>query len=67
MYGVLTADWWQVERLTLRIDTSQTTIERIGALLPSLHTLNLSHSRIETLRDLGTSLAHLLTLDLSSW
>lgn len=57
----------QVDRLTLKIDTNQTTIERIGSYLPSLQSLVLSNSRIASIRDLGTSLGHLLRLELSQW
>lgn len=57
----------QVDRLDLRIDTNETTVDPMGTLLPALRTLNLSHSRIASLRDLGTSLAHLKILQLSDW
>jgi hypothetical protein len=57
----------QVDRLTLKIDTNLTTIERIGSYLPALHTLVLSNSRIASIRDLGTSLSGLMRLELSQW
>jgi hypothetical protein len=56
-----------VERLRLQVDTSKTSIDHLGTLVPSLHSLDLAHSRVESIRDLGTSLAHLMLLNLSSW
>jgi hypothetical protein len=57
----------QVDRLDLKIDTRCVAIDRLGLLLPSLRTLNLVNSKVESIRDLGTSLKHLLTLELSYW
>lgn len=54
-----------VETLELKVDTSETTLNNFGALLPNLRVLKLSGSVIPKIRDLGSSLRRLEVLWMS--
>lgn len=55
-----------VTRLTLVIDSLETSVEGVWASVPSLHTLVLDGSRLLSFRDLGVGLRHLNTLSLEA-
>eukprot|EP00794_Sanderia_malayensis_P018106 gene18106-19915_t len=56
---------FDVKFLELQVDTSETSMGNLGHLLPHLVELKLSNSTVNSIRDIGTSLADLATLWLS--
>jgi Leucine-rich repeat (LRR) protein len=56
------ADLSEVSHLEMRVDTGVNTLGDLGQLVPNLRQLKLSHSRIATVRDLGTTLTRLTVL-----
>ncbi|KAK7098748.1 dynein axonemal assembly factor 1 homolog [Littorina saxatilis] len=55
----------QVDTLELKVNTSETTLNNFGSLLPNLRVLKLSGSVIPNIRDLGSSLRNLEVLWMS--
>nr|XP_060625525.1 leucine-rich repeat-containing protein 56 isoform X2 [Anolis sagrei ordinatus] len=55
-------DLQQVRVLEMRVDTKENSLGNFGTYLPNLKHLKLNHSKITSVRDLGTALTHLKVL-----
>lgn len=59
------SDLKSITHLNLIIDTSQQCIFELSEILPNLKHLVLDHSNINSIRDLGIGLRHIISLSLS--